>query len=293
MSSPLELLPETLVLFKIFDKAGLRSMKIFVKTNKKFASLLKPFIHDRILMRIKYFWRLHSPFSSTRLLIARFHAAKLTGHQIRAIGSDAMATHLIDKRVIFNTKLLLTRLLMVSISLCPQLQGATMPENREIRVFLTAYVAVYFPTTIFEQFGPRQRAVMHEGQVLLALVEAFIMHYEANSSFQTLPRGNCLALFAQMQRYTQAFLAWKRPDETRIITRIRHALYAIFFAARGLQPDLPQDAQVLREMETQTARLRAKLFQIGGAAAVDSLYDTIMDTLTFELYEALNPVDWE
>ncbi len=288
----MELLPETL-LSKILNTAGLRSVKNVLKTNKSLASLLKPFIRGRIVMHIKQFWQWYGPFTSTNLLIARFQAAKLTDHQMLTFGFDAVVVHLRKRYVVFNAKLLITRLLMVSISLCPQLKGTITPMNFNIRVFLAAYMIVFFPRDVFEQFDAREQAVMHEGRALLAIVETFIAHHETHSSFNNFPRANCLALFAQMQSYMQAFHAWKGPDQVVITTQINNTLYALFFAAREIPPELPQDAPLRLEVEMQTTRLRAKLFQIGGAAAVNSFYDTITDALTFEIYEMLNPVDWE
>jgi hypothetical protein len=239
------------------------------------------------------FWKWYGPFTSTNHLISRFRAAKLTGHQMRPLGYDAVVMHLRKKSTIFDAKLLFTRLIMVSVSLCPQLKETNTPKIPHIRVLLTTYMISYFQRDVFERFEALENTVMREGQLLLELVESFIAYYEAHSSCISFPRLNCLALIPQMERYVQAFEAWRQPDSVNVITQIKNALNALIFAARRVPSELPDDTPEWLEIEANIKRMRGKLFQIGGPAAVDSFYDTIMDALTFELYEALNQFDWE
>lgn len=285
----LEVLPDNL-LFKILDMVPLASVKNVQFANKSFASTLKIFVHDRSFVSIQRFWRWYGPFTSTKHLIMRFQAVNLTGDNILALGFDAAVVQLRKKTTIFHAKLLLKRILDVAVSLYPELSLEVDHRDRNIRIFLAAYLIVFFPTHVFDQNGETQQAVIREGQTLLACVEAFIVHYSANFSFHGISRENCLALLTQISVYDDAFQAWKRPDEVQLVMRIEHALRALYYAAREVPP---HDDRLRREFNTQTQRLRAKLVQLSGLAGLNRFDEELMDTMTLKLYEALNPVDWE
>jgi hypothetical protein len=284
----LELLPDAL-LFKLLDMVPLSSVKNVQFANKNFSSILKNFVHDRSLTCIQRFCRWYSSFASTKHLIVRFHAANLTGIRMQAIGFDAAVVQLRKKATIFHAKLLLKRILNVSFVLCPELR-MMVSGNHNIRIFLAAFLIVYFPEHVFERLGAVEQAVIFEGRALLACVEAFVVHFASNFSFKRLPRENCSALLVQLQLYEQAFQAWKQPDELRLVARIEIALCGLYYAAREIPP---HDDRLRREFNTQIQRLRAKLVQLSGSAGLDRFDDELMDTMTLELYEALNPIDWE
>jgi hypothetical protein len=59
------------------------------------------------------------------------------------------------------------------------------------------------------------------------------------------------------------------PDEQKLIVRIKHALTALYEAETHLPADEPDDSQLKTEFRTQIERLRGKLEQIAGAAALE------------------------
>jgi hypothetical protein len=59
------------------------------------------------------------------------------------------------------------------------------------------------------------------------------------------------------------------PDEQKLIARIKHALTALYEAETHLPADEPDDSQLKTEFRTQIERLRGKLEQIAGAAALE------------------------
>jgi hypothetical protein len=59
------------------------------------------------------------------------------------------------------------------------------------------------------------------------------------------------------------------PDEQKLIARIKHALTALYEAEHHLPADEPDDSQLKTEFRTQIERLRTKLVQIAGAAALE------------------------
>jgi hypothetical protein len=58
------------------------------------------------------------------------------------------------------------------------------------------------------------------------------------------------------------------PDEAKLTCRIKHALSALYLAQEEVPPDEQEDSKISMELHTQIKRLRSKLKQIAGAAAL-------------------------
>ena len=69
------------------------------------------------------------------------------------------------------------------------------------------------------------------------------------------------------KEYLERFAEWKEPDEARLVRRIERALLALLQAQAQL--GAAADAAVQAVLAEQADRLRRKLAQLGGAAAVE------------------------
>ena len=152
-----------------------------------------------------------------------------------------------------------------------------MPANAtdavNVRVYLAAYLIVLRPTHVFESMGTLERALLDAATPLVGRVErlAVVLRGSAAGGAREAEVDGLLADFQPMLfNYLRRFRAWKVPDEARLSTRIRHALIALYQAQAHLPADEAVNSQLSVELRTQIERLRGKLVQIAGQAALDS-----------------------
>ena len=130
---------------------------------------------------------------------------------------------------------------------------------------MASYMMVVFPRNVFEDMGPLETKLLASAKDVLRIYET-ILHSGVRMSQlpADLTRSLPVALFA----YIRDFKAWKVPDETKMVGRIKHALGALYDARLQLPADEPRDSQLNVEFRTQIARLREKMRQIAGPAAL-------------------------
>ena len=83
-------------------------------------------------------------------------------------------------------------------------------------------------------------------------------------SLSQLPRDLTKSFVPALFTYVRDFHLWKVPDEAKLVSRIKHALVALYQARLQLPPDEPEDSQLNTEFRTQILRLRQKMRQIAG-----------------------------
>lgn len=145
------------------------------------------------------------------------------------------------------------------------------------RVYLACYMIVCKRSNVFANMeGELETALFNAGK---PLIDAFELACE-NIANTAVPEGEIQEdqayvppdICALFDAYNEAFVAWKVPDERRLIENITHALERLIHA-RWLIPSVEtEDNPLIREFEVQTARLEAKLVQIGGKKALDAFY---------------------
>ena len=64
--------------------------------------------------------------------------------------------------------------------------------------------------------------------------------------------------------YFKCFYAWKKPDEAKLVCRIKHALIALYNAQDLLPYNELDNSNIIIEFKTQIERLRNKLQQLAG-----------------------------
>ena len=176
-----------------------------------------------------------------------------------------------EKDMIVSCKACLQRVHSLSVFRHGSPTAALSPENVNVRVFLAAYMIAFFPQRVFDNMGPLENALFEVAGPLIALFERIcrIIHSSPERSFRAVPADVSREFPAMLFSYLTRFKAWKVPDEAKLTCRIRHALTALYDAERHLPPDEPEDSQLKVEFRTQIKRLRDKLSQIAGRAALE------------------------
>lgn len=146
-----------------------------------------------------------------------------------------------------------------------------------VRVFLAIYMIVSHPDKVFESLS--EPLV----QPLRDAASKFLDHFEIicsairdhpHKAYNELPLDLTQDFGVNLAEYYRAFQAWKAPDEIKLITRIKHALIALFQAYTHLPSNEPANSPLRLEFCAQVARLLVKLREVGGAGAVAAFMES-------------------
>ena len=147
-----------------------------------------------------------------------------------------------------------------------------MPAGHDavnVRVFLALYMIAYRTSHVFETFETVERTLVDASVRLAEVFERIARSVVETGGFtgvQVMLTANFLPM---LSTYLTSFYAWKRPDEEKLEVRIKCTLVALEDSLNVTQMQQPSRADLIREFETQIARLRGKLVQISGRAALD------------------------
>ena len=211
----------------------------------------------------------------------------MTMDHCRSIPFEALVVFLREKRTIADTRACLQRIhwlaarrdsnnksaeeeaegAAAAASSSEEVEGGGPPATVNVRVFLAGFMIAARPSHVFEAPGaPLESALLDASRALTLQFERIcgaVLHAPTRS-FATVPHATTEGFGACMVAYMACFKAWKVPDETKLATRIRHALIALYQAEALLPPDEPHDSALKREFVTQIERLRSKLQQLTG-----------------------------
>ena len=176
--------------------------------------------------------------------------------------------HLRLKDVIRTTKRSLQRFHMLTRHRHGSPPGENNPDTINVRVFLAAFMIAHRPTHVFESMGTAERSLHQAARTLLASFEGIAAAVDRCESFAAVPVDVTEGFQHFLYEYLRLFTAWKVPDEAKLTSRIKHALVALYEAEGHLPPDESPDSQLRVEFRTQIERLREKLSQIAGPAAL-------------------------
>jgi len=137
-----------------------------------------------------------------------------------------------------------------------------------VRVFLAAFMIAYRPTHVFESMGVLEQSLYESALPLLTNFQRIVEGVAIVGSFQGVPVDLTCNFPSMLFEYLKRFKAWKVPDEAKLTCRIKHALIALYGAQEHLPPDEPEDSKLKLEFRAQITRLRSKLQQIAGEAAL-------------------------
>ena len=144
--------------------------------------------------------------------------------------------------------------------------------NSSSRVIVAAYMIACHQASVFESMEVLERALFEAAVKMIRSFELIISSVLNSGSFESVPEEVSARFRDELFAYFRCFTEWKVPDEARLLTRIRHALVAMYEAQAHLPEDEPENSALSVEFRTQIDRLRQKLRQIGGEAAL-TLFD--------------------
>jgi hypothetical protein len=140
-----------------------------------------------------------------------------------------------------------------------------------VRVFLAIYMIAAHPDKVFESLSdPSVQPLRDAASRFLDQFEAICsaIRDHPRKAYNELPLDLTADFGANLAAYFRAFQAWKVPDELRLITRVKHALVALYQAHSQLPSHEPANSPLRREFSAQVARLLNKLQHIGGINAL-------------------------
>jgi hypothetical protein len=146
--------------------------------------------------------------------------------------------------------------------------GTTSSDTVNVRVFLACFMIAFRPTYVFETMGSLEMQLFEVGGALMAAFERITGAVERFASFAAVPADVTEGFTQLLFSYLRHFKAWKIPDEVKLSGRIKHGLVALYGAERQLPLNEPADSRLKVELHTQIERLRGKLSQIAGPAAL-------------------------
>lgn len=233
-------------------------------------------------MLIQKFWRWYGAATCSKQLVARFNTLQLSPAEVGALGFGTIIPHVRKMATNLHFKLLIQRILKVSTSLYPP-AGTAVHVPMSIRIFTAAYLIVYYPTHVFESMGETEEAAKRTATALLECLNAITEQFAIHLSWPAVPRELLQSFPALLNAYEQAFSAWKTPDMAKLTNRIKHALVALFTAELFIQRSTEDNTARSLEVRTHTQRLRQKLAQIGGQAALTEFDERLLAYVDWEM----------
>ena len=101
-----------------------------------------------------------------------------------------------------------------------------------VRIFLAAYMIAYRPTSVFESMDELSSPLFASAGPVLSAFEEILKNKRSNDD----------TFHAMAQEYFKCFKTWKVPDSAKLISRIKHALVALYTAEHHLPADEPIDS---------------------------------------------------
>ena len=146
--------------------------------------------------------------------------------------------------------------------------AAFQPDKLNVCVFMTTYMIAFHSSVFFEEMGTLEQSLLDAATRLLDLFLSICKQLRAHKAFRCVPPETTRHFVPALWDFVKLFHAWKGPDNTKLIGRVRHALLALYNAERRLSPDLPTDSDMRVNFKTHINRLRAKLEELAGAEAL-------------------------
>lgn len=184
--------------------------------------------------------------------------------------------HLKDEKVVNASRKCWGRLQTISNNMR---KGVPM-ENDDIinvRVLLAAYMIVHRTACVFESMDSTlEQKVLQSGIEMLKNTEsliAFISRQGKHFAWAKVSQEMMTTFAESIRQYKDDFKKWRMMDETKLLLRIKNALYALYQAMRHLptQDLTTADQRLAQEFNVQIARLRSKIVQISGQEALSAL----------------------
>jgi hypothetical protein len=155
----------------------------------------------------------------------------------------------------------------------PPPAGTVHAQRINVRVIMAAYMIVLWPSHVFEKEEELETKLIHDSKEMLTAFEKIVALLADGKGFIDMPPTLVLSFPDKVRIYISSFSAWKTPDEARLAERITNALNALHQAKAHLEETasnaVDQSAKITL-IDEQITRLRMKLGQIAGPAAVEA-----------------------
>ena len=220
---------------------------------------------------IQRMWTKFKSHSRVEAIVRRYFRDGANCDYARSLSFESIVLYLRQQPLINATTSCLSCVLALSSKLKPVDPLLQQTRVCDTRVFLASYMISLHPHKVFEGMGELEKTLYDSTAPLVACWEQLldsVRHGEAD-------RQLLLKFPELLADYRAKFKAWKVPDEAKLVARIKHALNALFQARDHLPADEPVDSKMMQEFQTQIERLRGKLRQVAGQAALDE-YDALV-----------------
>jgi hypothetical protein len=184
-------------------------------------------------------------------IIENFNASILT-EEVKQMPFAQLVTHIRSQPVLQASTAFFRLLVRKTGGLNPNIEM----EQANVRVFLAGYMMMLHPGLVFEQLGMSEQNVLTAARNMDASINNVVR--EGGAAGTWAPCKHAVEVYLPM------FQAWKVADEGALYRRMTQAIRALRVHYDFACPEVRQ------EIDLQTARLRAKIVQINGQAALDA-----------------------
>jgi hypothetical protein len=130
------------------------------------------------------------------------------------------------------------------------------------------YMTVFY-TTVFQSYGPREAALVHDGARFMRAFHLLVAHV---SEFGHLDDGHRKLEFPrQHTAYNESFQVWRAIDSELVRDRIALAYFSLVPSEA-----MAEGAELLARFAAQKARMREMYQKLGGDLDVMVMYESML-----------------
>jgi len=140
-------------------------------------------------------------------------------------------------------------------------------DNLNVRVVLAMNLVLFHNRQVFDRNGPLETRLQDASRLFYDNTENIVNSVLSGQRFFQMPEAIVKEHCVLLHQYLEAFADWKKPDEERLMCRIRSALRALYQALHFV-PNETNEYLLRREFKIQINHLRDKLQRVGGERAL-------------------------
>ena len=149
----------------------------------------------------------------------------------------------------------------------------SFPGDRvNVRVVLSVYLVVCYPTKVFEFMGDLEKNLFQAGSDFMLVCDAL---FACISSGREIKLPMAKEYLKCLEKYIMCFVVWKIPDEEKLAKRIMHALTALTKSLADLPKDEPDISRLKSVLIAQIQQMTTKLSTIVGPEVAQNLIATL------------------
>lgn len=222
---------------------------------------IKPNSH---ILTIQKIWHQKLKFGTTIKLINNYLQLGLTKNSIKNKHFNNIVLFLRQKKTITETKLCIDRINNLIIILYGK-EKFNIP-NFNIRIFLAGYMITYYTTHVFENMGTSEQQLFDITNILIETFDNICILIKSGRPFKDIPESLIKNYVESLDNFLKTFKEWKQIDQVKLITRIKHALIALYTAYKDISNDDSPDLDLKNQFCTEIINLRSKFKNIANDA---------------------------